>query len=85
MHWFTPHYTLVSHENSQRWFICKYCVEIPDTFLEKIKQISSGKNSSDSNNASINILSKLQHTDWNIAWWKGSITKHTHSEKSMHQ
>ena len=56
-----PNYTLVSLENSQRRFSCKYCVEIPDTFLEKMKQISSSKNSSNdsSNKASIDKLSQL--------------------------
>ena len=57
-----PKLTLVSLENSQRRFSCKYCVKIPDTFLEKMKQISSSKNSSkdSSNKASIDKLSQLQ-------------------------
>ena len=56
-----PTYTLVSLENSQRQFSCKYCVEIPVTFLEKMKQISSSKNSSDNSaKASIGTLSQLQ-------------------------
>ena len=56
-----PTNTLVSLENSQRRFSCKYCIEIPDAFLEKIKQISCSKNSShNSSKASINTLSQLQ-------------------------
>ena len=56
-----PTCTLVSLENSQRQFSGKYCVEIPDTCLEKMKQISSSKNSSDnSSKASIDTLSQLQ-------------------------
>ena len=41
-----PTYALASLENSQRRFSCKHCVEIPDTFLEKMNQSSSSKNSS---------------------------------------
>ena len=57
-----PNYMLVSLENSQRRFSCKYCVKIPDTFLEKMKQIISSKNSSkdSSNKASIDKLSQLE-------------------------
>ena len=35
-----PTYTLVSPQNSQGRFSCKYCVEIPDTFSEKMKKAS---------------------------------------------
>ena len=57
-----PNYMLVSLENSQRRFSCKYCVKIPDTFLEKMKQIISSKNSSkdSSTKASIDKLSQLE-------------------------
>ena len=57
-----PNYTVVSLKNSQRKFSCKYCVKIPDTFLEKMKQISSSKNSciDSSNKVSIDKLSQLQ-------------------------
>ena len=57
-----PNYMLFSLENSQRRFSCKYCVKIPDTFLEKMKQISSSKNSCKdrSNKASTDKLSQLQ-------------------------
>ena len=49
-------------ENSQSRFSCKYCVKIPDTFLEKMKQIISSKNSSkdSSTKASIDKLSQLE-------------------------
>ena len=57
-----PNYTLVSLENPRRRFSCKYCVKIPDTFLQKMKQISSSTNSSkdSSSKASIDKLSQLQ-------------------------
>ena len=56
-----PTYTIASLENSQRRFSCKYCVEIPYKFLEKMKQISSSRNSSDnSSKANLNTLLQLQ-------------------------
>ena len=56
-----PTYTLLSLENSQRRFSCKYCVEIPDKFLGKMKQNNSSKNTSgNSSKASLDTLSQLQ-------------------------
>ena len=56
-----PTYTLVSLENSHRRFSCKYCFENPDKVLEKMKQISSSKNSSDkSSKVSLDTSSQLQ-------------------------
>ena len=75
-----PTYTLLSLENSQRQFSCKYCVEIPDKFLEKIKQISSSKNSS--NNSSKASLDTFLQLQTQLEVFNKSNTKYTHSEKS---